>query len=293
MGKVKDCIGNTDPKQKSRIAQYYEYTSPFYEHFWYKGSESYAIHYGFWEKGTKNHKESLINTNKFLAEKVKIRQSNIVLDAGCGIGGSAIWIAKVFGANVIGITLSEKQMQKAKLLSRINNVDHLTKFYMKDFINTGFQDESFDIVWAIESVCHAEKKLDFLKEAFRLLKKDGKIIVADGFLKRDARNDKEKQMIKDFIDGLELPNLCGFDQFKKSLEEVGFKNIKFWDKTQEILPSSKRLYNMCRVGYPIAKITEKLRITSEILTQNNLAGIVQYEAVKIGLGGYGVFYGEK
>jgi cyclopropane fatty-acyl-phospholipid synthase-like methyltransferase len=278
---------------KSKIAKYYDYTLPFYRYFWHKDSESYAIHYGFWGKGVKSHKESLMNTNKFLAEKVKIKRDNIVLDAGCGIGGSAIWMAKNFKAHVVGISLSEKQIQKARDLARINNVGHLTKFYVKDFLNTGFPNGSFDIVWAIESVCHAENKKDFLMEAFRLLKKSGKIIVADGFLKRDAENDKEKQMIKDFIDGLALPNVDKIDQFRKSLEEVGFKNIKFWDKTREVSPSSKKLYNMCRIGYPIAKITEKLKITPELLVKNNLAGIVQHKAVKIGLGGYGVFYGEK
>ena len=278
---------------KLKIAEYYDYTLPFYKYFWHKDSESHALHYGFWEKDTKNLKEALLNTNKFLSEKVKIKSTDIVLDAGCGIGGSTIWIAKNFGATVIGITLSEKQLQKAKDLARINNVDNLVKFYVKDFLDTKFQDESFDVMWAIESVCHEEKKKDFLEEAFRLLKKDGRIIVADGFLKRDIKNDKEKQIIRDFTSGLALPNLDKIDLFKKSLEEVGFKNIRFWDKTQEILPSSKKLYNRCRIGYPITKITEKLKITTEMLTKNNLAGIVQYESVKIGLGGYGVFYGEK
>lgn len=278
---------------KSKIVRYYDYTLPFYKYFWHRDSESYAMHYGFWEKNTKNLKEALLNTNKFLAEKVKIKPNNIVLDAGCGIGGSAIWIAKDFGANVIGISLSRKQIKKAKYLAKINNVGHFTKFYVNDFLNTKFEEEYFDIIWAIESVCHAEKKKDFLKEAFRLLKRNGKIIVADGFLKRDIINNEEKRMMMDFTEGLALPGLDKFDQFKKSLEEVGFKNIKFWDKTQEILPSSKKIYDMCKFSHPIIKITEKLKITSRILTKNDLAGIVQYDMVKIGLAGYGVFYGEK
>ncbi len=278
---------------KSKIVEYYDYTLPFYKYFWHKNLESHALHYGFWEKNTKNLNEALLNTNKFLAEKVKIKSTDIILDAGCGIGGSAIWIAKNFGAAVFGITLSEKQVKEARNLVKINKIDHLVKFYVKDFLDTKFQNESFNVVWAIESVCHAEKKKDFLEEAFRLLKKGGKVIIADGFLKRDIKNSKEKRIIKDFTNGLALPNLDKIDLFRKSLEEVGFKNIKFWDKTQEILPSSKELYNRCRIGYPISKITEKLKITPEILTKNNLAGIVQYESVKLGLGGYGVFYGEK
>ena len=132
-----------------------------------------------------------------------------------------------------------------------------------------------------------------MAESFRLLKEGGKIVVADGWLKRDAQNKKELQIIKNFLNGLALHGLDKVEQFRKSMEAVGFKNIKFWDKTQEILPSSKKIYNMCLIGYPLAKITEKLKMTSKILTQNNLAGIVQYQAIKIGLAQYGVFYGEK
>jgi len=276
---------------KSEIAQYYDYTLLYYKYFWHRSA--LAIHYGFWDEGTKSHQESLLNSNKFMAEKVRIEPNRLILDAGCGIGGSAIWIAKNFGATVIGITLSEKQVREAYRIAKIYNVDRLVKFYIRDYVKTGFEDNLFDIVWGQESICYAENKKDFLKEAFRVLKKNGKIIVADGFLKRDAKSDKEEQMIKIFTDGLALSNLDKIDNFKKSMEEVGFKSIKFWDKTQEILPSSKKLYNMCRIGYPIAKLTEKMKITSNILTKNNLAGIVQYESVKIGLGGYGVFYGEK
>ncbi len=276
-----------------KIVKYYDYTLPFYKKFWYKDSDSYAIHYGLWESDTKTLDEALINTNKFLAKIVGIKSSNIILDAGCGVGGSSIWIAKNFGAHVVGITLSKKQVETANNLALSKKVDHLVKFYVRDFLDTKFPNSSFDIVWAIESVCHAENKKDFLKESYRLLKHGGKIIVADGFLKRPAQNDKERQIIKDFCDGLALPNLEKIDTFKKSLKEVGFTNIKFWDKTKETLPSSKKLCRMCRIAYPISKVAEKLKITSNILTKNCLAGIVQYEAVKIKLLGYGIFYAEK
>ena len=216
-----------------------------------------------------------------------------VLDAGCGVGGSSIWLAKNFRASVIGITLSIKQLKTARSLARKNKLEHLAKFHVRDFLNTKFPEESFDVVWSIESVCHAEEKKDFLKEAFRLLKRGGKIIVSDGFLKRDAMNEREREMVRKVTNGWAFPNFDKLDRFKKSLEEVGFKNIKCWDKTQEVLPSLNRIYTMCKIAYPIAKITEKLRITSSILTKNNLAGTLIYDAMKMGLASYGVFYAEK
>ena len=162
-----------------------------------------------------------------------------------------------------------------------------------DYLNTDFKSNSFDVVWAIESVCHAENKSDFIKEAYRLLKKGGRLVVADGFTKREPKDAIEKQILHNFNEGLALPNLASIESFRQSMKEVGFSNITFWDKTEEALPSSKRLYDMCKFGYPIAKVTEKLRLTSPILTKNNLAGIAQYKALQIDLGAYGVFLGIK
>lgn len=278
---------------KKAVSDYYDYTLPFYKYFWHKNAGSYAIHYGFWDKNTKNLEDALQNTNKFLADKAQIQKGDFVLDAGCGIGGSSIWLAKNLHANVTGIAISEKQIKEAKRLAQRINVHTLTKFYVMNYLKTDFKSNSFDVVWAIESVCHAEDKKDFIKEAYRLLKKEGILIVADGFIKRQPKNDAEHTILNDFNAGLALPNLASVDYFRRALKEVGFSQIRFWDKTIEVFPSSKRLYDMCKIGYPLAKVTEKLGITSPILTKNNLAGIAQYKALQIDLGVYGVFSGIK
>jgi tocopherol O-methyltransferase len=278
------------------IVDYFDHTLPIYKKYWYRNSESYALHYGFWEKGTKNFNESLINTNRFLAETLKISRNDIILDAGCGVGGSSIWLAKTFQSKVIGITISEQQMKEAKRLAKINNVEHLVDFKVKSYLDTGFLSESFDVVWAIESVCYSEQKQDFLKEAFRLLKKGGRLAVADGFQSRDFENMAEEEMMKTFNDGLAVPNIAQVGDFKDYLANVGFRNISFWDKTSAILNSASRIYYLCRFIYPLRKILKMFKHNSrtlEILEKNNRAGIVQYQLVKSGLGKYGVFYGEK
>lgn len=273
------------------IVKYYDYTLPYYQIFWHRDAN--AIHYGLWDEKTKNLKESLINTNKFLAEKVCLKSNDYILDAGCGIGGSAIWIAKNIGAKVVGITTSKRQVEKAKILAEKFGVDRLVNFYEKDYINSGFQNAIFDVVWAIESVCYTQNKLDFLKEAYRILKPTGRIIIADGFLNRPVKNEIEKAKIKSFLEGLIVPNLETSLYFKELMEKVGFKNIVVWDKTREILPSAKRIYKMSCISYPISKITEKLGITSKILTKNNKAGIDQLYLFENRIITYQVFYGEK
>ena len=275
------------------IRSYYDYMLPFYKLFWYKGSESNALHYGLWDKDTKNLEEALLNTNKFMADKVNLTSNDKVLDAGCGIGGSSIWIASNYKAKVVGVTLSPKQVKKAKQLAEANTVDEPVQFYARDYLNTKFEDNSFDVIWVIESVCHANNKIDFLEEAYRLLRKGGRLIIADGFLIRNIKNNEEQKIIDDFTLGFALPNITTVKDFEADMKRVGFRDITFWNKTIEVSPSSKRMYRMGRFSYPIVKVMEKLNLTSKILTLNIRAIIVQYDGVRLGLGGYGFFYGEK
>ena len=86
------------------VANYYDHTAPHYRQFW-RLDKSMALHYGFWKPGTKTFKESLENTNAELATLAQIDASDHVLDAGCGVGGSAIFLAKKVGCQATGITL--------------------------------------------------------------------------------------------------------------------------------------------------------------------------------------------
>ena len=62
----------------------------------------------------KSFPQSLLRMNEVMMEAAQIKQADKVLDAGCGVGGSSIFIATVLGCAVTGITLSERQMQLAK-----------------------------------------------------------------------------------------------------------------------------------------------------------------------------------
>jgi tocopherol O-methyltransferase len=93
-----------------------------------------------------------------MAAQANITQHDRVLDAGCGIGGSALWLAKYKNADVAGISISARQIEKAKTLAKQAKVDHLVSFSVIDYLVTGFPKESFDVVWAIESVCHTGRK---------------------------------------------------------------------------------------------------------------------------------------
>jgi len=277
--------------QLEHIAEYYDKTLPFYKTFWHR-DKSYALHYGFWDKTTKSLSEALLNENRFLAGLTEIKPKETILDAGCGVGGSAIWLAKNFDVKVWGITISRRQLEEAKRLAAMYRLKDKVEFDYQDYLHTKFPDNYFDIVWAIESVCHADNKKEFLKEAHRILKPKGRLIVADGFLKRSVRK-SEEVAYKEFLEGFALPNIVKMSDFRSWMHEVGFNNIKFLDKTKAVDPSSRIMFRRVSLAYPIVKILHKFNLLPIVLFKNSRAGIAQRKLVKQGAAGYAAFYGEK
>ena len=88
------------------IADYYDQTLNHYQQWWHL-DQTLAVHYGFWEKDTKSFKDALINTNNYLMRMADVQKGERILDAGCGVGGSAIYLATERDAKVTGISLSK------------------------------------------------------------------------------------------------------------------------------------------------------------------------------------------
>lgn len=270
-----------------QIINYYEKCDKSFQHW---GEEKiYRMHFGFWEKNIHSHTQALENMDRVLAEMAKVKSGDRILDAGCGVGGSAIWLAKNFNVEVIGITLSPLQCQKANIFAKEEGVSDRVKFYIRDFTNTGFDKESFDIVWSIESVCHALDKKGFIKEAKRILKSGGRLIIADGFIKKENLNKLDRFLLNNWIKRVVVPNLAKVSDFQKYLKDVGFKNIEFTDITKNILLSSKEIFRRGVLGWPVYKLKGKNPVQ-----MNHVKGcIFQYLALKKGAWVYGIVYGEK
>lgn len=221
---------------KTDIITYYQSSQWLYRLFIYDAN-SLGMHFGFWEKETKDRQEAILNENKSIITHGGIKKSMRVLDAGCGVGGTAIYIAKHTGALVCGITLDSQQVALAHHYAKKRDLSHLIEFSTQDYTHTNFPDNYFDVVYGIESICYSSPKSHFLKEAYRILKPNGKLVIADGYLTRKASSDKEKQTIKDFCDAFVMPEFITENNMNTQIKDCGFIAIKHEDMTMKTLPT--------------------------------------------------------
>ena len=151
----------------------------------------------------------------------------------------------------------------------------------------------YRVIWGIESVCHAENKIEFLKESKRLLRKGGRIILADGFAGEENLSTKSQEQLNKFLRGWAVPNLASFSNLKDYLKENGFGNFLFKDITENVMRSSIRLYKASIITWPIAKFMELLKIRSKAEAGNLASARLQHITLKKQLWKYGIFYCKK
>ncbi|WFP50898.1 methyltransferase domain-containing protein [Methylomonas sp. EFPC3] len=252
--------------------------------------DNLALHYGYWDDAKPyDQHQALLNKNQVLYEKAGIQPGDHVLDAGCGIGGSTIWMAKQHGNRVTGITISAKQADYARDHAKRHGVAESVDFQVADFCATPFADASFDVVWALESSCHALNKGDFLEEAWRVLKPGGRIVVCDGFVLQRQFSPEQWQAVVTCLNGWAVPNLCSRDEFTGLLQQQGFANIVCHDITAQTQASVEHMYKVAKRLKPVQTISQWLGLRSKAQTANYLVGLAQYQLFTEKLTEYCIF----
>lgn len=156
------------------IAKFWDQISRGWQAVW-----GLHIHHGYYEANSvltpREAQEKLIHK---LVELVCIPQGAKILDVGCGMGGSSVYFAEQYYAEVTGITLSQQQITIAKQYAASKNI-HDIQFKIEDALSlASIADNSVDIVWSLESCEQFFDKKLFLKQALRVLKPGGKLMIA-------------------------------------------------------------------------------------------------------------------
>jgi len=257
--------------------------------------QNMQLNLGLWYKDTKNLSEALFNLNVEMGQLAEIDNTKVVLDAGCGVGGTAIHLAKNYGCKVIGITLSENQCRLANENATIENVSHLVEFQVMDYMQTSFENQSFDVIIGMESIVYAQPKKAFIEEAFRLLKDGGKLVLAENLQAKEKLSTNEHiSLYTNSFNGCKVESLDTENNYINNLNTSGFIHIKCIDKTKEITPSIKRLR---RIYYAAKLYNLYHRLIGKPFNETQEANTKMcyhlWSSLKNGLWGYGLIHAVK
>ena len=274
------------------VVEYYDHTRFDYWAVWHN-RDNYAFHFGYYGGGVREHAHALNNSNSVLAEVARVSAGDRVLDAGCGLGGSSFWLAANRGAEVVGITPVAHQVAKAKKIARARALEDRVRFELADYTRMPFPAASFDVVWALESLCHATNKPAFYREAARVLRPGGRLVVAEYMRMSRSLGANTEALLREWLDGWSIPDLDSSAEHRAGAAQAGFADIQLADNTPAARPSLRRLYKLAYVIGPFDLALHHLGLRSKAQHGNVLASLRQYQLLRQGAWFYGILSATK
>lgn len=222
-----------------RIQEFYDASTGLWEEIW--GEHLHHGYYGINGRECKERRQAQIDLVEELLAWGQVQQPKEILDVGCGIGGSSLYLAKKYQARATGITLSPVQANRAKARAAIQGLGDRTTFLVADALEMPFADRSFDLVWSLESAEHFPDKQKFLQEAYRVLKPGGLLLMATWCHRpitpaTGELTSQEQQHLAEIYRVYCLPPVISIPEYKNLAQQVNFQNIRTADWSSEVAP---------------------------------------------------------
>ena len=115
---------------RRNVAHHYDLKDELYELF-LDDDKQYSCAY-FTDPGN-SLEQAQADKKAHIAAKLALEPGQRVLDIGCGWGGMALYLHKVAGVDVLGITLSERQLKVARERAEAAGVADHVKFELIDY----------------------------------------------------------------------------------------------------------------------------------------------------------------
>ncbi len=114
-----------------------------------------------------------------VASVLNLAPGQQLLDVGCGIGGTARFLARSTGAAVTGVDLTPEFVEAAVELTNLVGMGDLVDFKVGSATDLPFMDDSFDAVTMLHVGMNIEDKNQMMRELARVCRSQGTVVIYD------------------------------------------------------------------------------------------------------------------
>lgn len=166
-----------------------------------------------------------------------------ILDIGCGIGGPAMDMARLHGAEVVGIDLEAPLIERATAAAKRAGLGGSCTFRHVEPGPLRFADASFDIVVSSGAVTQTEDKTAMFAECYRVLRPGGFFSCYEWM--RSTRDYSDDMRYWFRMEGLTYA-LETLEQYGDRLRAAGFEDVELADASDWYRKEARREYELIR-----------------------------------------------
>ena len=170
-----------------------------------------------------------------LARGAQIGNGSRVADFCAGLGGTVRYLAHRYGANVTGIELTPSRVAGAQELTKRVGLQEAARIIEGNVMDVPLDDGTMDAIVSQEAFCHVPDVNRALAEAFRILKKSGRLAFTDWIAHEPLATDDAQLM----WDGMAIQPLRSIPDYRHLVETSGLTVLSVTDLTDEWGPILK------------------------------------------------------
>jgi tocopherol O-methyltransferase len=199
----------------------------------YRGLWGLDVHHGYWRSGRETPDEAVAALSELVGGELRFAPGARLVDIGCGYGGTARRFA-AHGAEVTGLSLSREQIAHAPPTSGV-------ELRCADWLDNGLPSSAFDGAYAIESSEHMADKPGFFREAHRVLRKDGRLVICAWLASDDPSGWQIRHLLEPICREGRLPSMLTAAEYRDMAASAGFRCLRYRDISQAVA----RTWSIC------------------------------------------------
>ena len=233
-----------------KIREYYDKNTERFLRFGIGRNES-AIHRPVWAEGMLTRADAIHYVDSLLCNELVAHGIRGVVDLGCGVGGSLLYLSTRHHAEYHGVTISPIQARLAAEIFSADSWSHssadsqsggfpLPNISTGDMSNPALISSIFRklpspiLVFCLESFTHLDNGESFINNLGAALPRDSCFAICDDFLERPAVTRRETRIIAELVRGWHLFSLQTRVQFLSDAENSGFELLLESDLTSKL-----------------------------------------------------------